>query len=94
MGFLISLLVGRGLGTLAAKAIVYGVLTMIVGGALLGVRQHYINKGWYNHKAAVEKQDGRAVDASNEVEKRTAKCTEENGFYDVITQNCKLQEDK
>lgn len=94
MGILISLLMGRGLSALAAKAIVYGVLTAIVGGALLGIRQHYINKGWNSHKAAVERQDNRAVDASKEVQKKTDQCTETSGFWDVISQGCKLQEEE
>lgn len=94
MGFLVTLLVGRGLSALAAKAIIYAVLSMVIGGVLLGIRQHYVNKGWYAHEAAVKKQDGKAINAGKEVERRTDKCTEENGFWDVITQNCKLQEEE
>lgn len=94
MGMLISLLMGRGLSSLVAKAIVYGVITMIIGGTLLTIRQHYVNLGWKQHKVAVERQDNRAVEASKRVEEKTDKCSETNGFWDVITQGCKLQEEK
>lgn len=93
MSMLIALLMGRGLSSLAAKAIIYGVIAMLVGGTLLGIRQHYVNLGWKQHKAAVEKQDNRAVEASKRVEEKTEKCSETTGFWDVITQGCKLQEE-
>ena len=93
MGFFVSLLIGRGLSALAAKAIIYGIITMLVGGTLLGIRQHYVNKGWRNAIAAVKKQDDRASDAARNVEQTTAKCDETNGFWDVITQDCRLQEE-
>lgn len=94
MGFFVTLLVGRGLSSLAAKAIVYGVIAVLIGSTLLGIRQHYINKGWKNAIAAVKKQDDKAVGAANRVEQQTAKCDDTNGFWDVITQDCRLQEDK
>jgi hypothetical protein len=92
MSFVVALLMGRGLSSLAAKAIVYAVLAAIVGGALLGIRQHYVNLGWHKAIAAVKKQDDRAVAAADKVQATTAKCDETNGFWDVITQNCKLQD--
>ncbi len=94
MGFLVTLLVGRGLSALAAKAIVYVVIAAIAGGLFLTVTNHYVNKGWYKHKAAVEKQDNRAVEASKQVEEKTQRCSVESGFWDVITQACKLQEEE
>lgn len=90
MSFIITLLAGR-VGTLAASAIVYGVIALLIGGTLLGIRQHYVNEGWRNHAAAVEKQDNRAIATNEEVEKQADQCTNENGFWDVITQGCKLQ---
>ena len=94
MGTIISLLVGRGLAPLAAKAIVYGILAAVVGGALLGIRQHYVNLGWNSHRAAVERQDNIAISASREVQKKTDACSDANGFWDVITQGCKTQEEE
>jgi hypothetical protein len=88
------MLIGRGLSALAAKAIVYGVVAALVGGALLGIRQHYVNKGWNKAIAAVKKQDDRAVAAASKVEEQTARCDSSNGFWDVITQDCRLQEEK
>lgn len=92
MGFLVTLLAGR-VGSLAANAIVYGVVVLIIGGTLLGIRQHYVNEGWRKHAAAVEKQDGRAIETNRRVEATTQKCTDDSGFWDVITQSCKLQDD-
>lgn len=94
MGLLITLLMGRGLSLLAAKAIVYGVITAIIGGTLLGIRQHYINKGWRSAIEAVKKQDDRAVGAANRVDEKAAECNATNGYWDVVTQNCKLQEEE
>lgn len=94
MEILISLLMGRGLSALAAKAIVYAVIAAVAGGVFIGVTNHYVNKGWYKHKAAVEKQDNRAIEASKQVEEKTQKCSEQSGFWDVITKGCMLQEEE
>jgi hypothetical protein len=94
MGFLVSLLVGRGLSALAAKAIIWGVIALVVGGTLLTIRQHYINEGWRKAIVAVKKQDDRAVAAADRVEEKVAKCDESSGFWDVITQDCRLQEEE
>jgi hypothetical protein len=94
MSFIVSLLVGRGLSALAAKAIVYAVIAAIVGGALLGIRQHYVNKGWNKAIAAVKKQDDRAAATADRVDETAKKCDESSGYWDVVTQNCKLGEDK
>lgn len=66
------------------------VLAITVGAATL--RQHYVNLGWNKHRAAVERQDARAVAASKQVEVKTEACSEKNGFWDVITQGCKLED--
>lgn len=68
------------------------IIAAIVGGAI-AVRHHYVAIGYHKAISDVKKQDDRAVDAANEVEKRAAKCDETSGYWDVITQNCKLQED-
>lgn len=94
MNFLITLLVGRGLSELAARLVIYVVIAVLIGGVLLGIRQHYVNEGWRKHAAAVEKQDNRAVEANRRVEEKAQKCSDENGFWDVITQGCKLQEEE
>lgn len=94
MSFIVSLLIGRGLSSLAAKAIVYSLITMVIGGVLLGIRQHYVNLGWQKAITAVKKQDDRAVAAANKVEEKTDQCNATNGYWDVITQNCKLQNEE
>lgn len=75
------------------RLIIYGALAVSVAVGAIAVRQHYINKGWYAHKAAVDKQDGNAVATSAKVEKKTAACSDTNGYWDVLTQGCKLDED-
>lgn len=92
MSILIALLAPR-VGDLAARIIVYAVLAAIVAGTLLGIRQHYVNEGWRKHAAAVERQDSRAVETNKRVEERAQTCTDANGYWDVITQGCKLGDD-
>ena len=74
------------------RLIMYAGIAIAVISALVAVRQHYVNVGWNSHKAAVERQDNIAVAASREVQKRADACSDQNGFWDVITQGCKLQE--
>lgn len=93
MSFIISMLIGRGLSSLAAKAIVYGVITMLVGGTLLTIRQHYVNLGWKKAIIAVKKQDDRAAAAADVVDQKAQKCTDTNGYWDVVSQGCKLEEE-
>jgi hypothetical protein len=72
-------------------AIYASCIALALGGALT-IRQHYINKGYASAIAAVKKQDDRAVAAANKVEQKTAACSDANGYWDVITQNCKLED--
>jgi len=72
-------------------AIYAAVAVSVIVGALT-IRQHYINKGYKSAIEAVKKQDQRAVDAAEKVEKKATVCTEQNGYWDVITQGCKLEE--
>jgi hypothetical protein len=86
--------IASALGINPFRLIMYTVLFIAVVTGAVVIRQHYVNEGWAKHKAAVEKQDQRAVDASKKVEEQTDKCSETNGFWDVITQGCKLQEEE
>jgi disulfide bond formation protein DsbB len=72
------------------------VLLFTISGMVLGVRQYYVNLGWQKALIAVKQQDDHAVIAAQRVEKKTAECDATNGYWDVLTQNCKLQgeEDK
>jgi predicted glycosyltransferase len=80
-----------GLSKLVAELIMIGALVISVFIGALTIRQHYINKGWYAHAAKIQKQDNIAVDASKKVEQKTTVCSDANGYWDVITQNCKLE---
>jgi hypothetical protein len=70
-----------------------GIIIAIVTGALT-IRHHYVKIGYHKAIADVKKQDNIAIDAARKVEQRAAKCDETNGFWDVITQDCKLGDDK
>jgi len=72
-------------------AIYAAIAVAVVTGALV-IRQHYVNLGWAKHKAAVEKQDNKAVEAGKEVERKVKACLD-NSYWDVITQSCKLDEE-
>lgn len=92
MSWIVAILVGRGLSEGVARIVVYAALVLIVVAVLLGIRQHYVNEGWRSHAAAVAKKDASAVAANKQVEAAAQKCTDQNGFWDVITQDCKLQQ--
>ncbi len=76
------------------RLVAYAVCVIAVVVALGVVRQHYVDVGWRKHAAAVEKQDNRAIEANRRVEEQTNKCSESTGFWDVITNGCKLQEEE
>ncbi len=81
------------LGISVFRLIAYTVLAAAVTTGALAVRQHYINKGYASAIAAVKKQDDRAVAAATTVEKKAAACQDGiNGYWDVITQICKLED--
>lgn len=74
------------------RLIMYSVITVAVTGGAIAVRQHYINKGYASAIAAVKKQDAKAISAAEKVEQKAATCTDQNGYFDVITQRCKLED--
>ncbi len=95
MGMLIvGWIAGRlGLSKLVAELIMIGALVVAVVIAGFAIRQHYVNEGWRNAIAAVKKQDDKAVAAAVKVEKKAAACQDGiNGYWDVITQSCKLED--
>lgn len=81
------------LGISVFRLVAYAAAVIAVIVALGVVRQHYVNVGWRSHAAAVERQDNRAIATNKAVEKKADNCSENNGFWDVITQGCKLQEE-
>jgi hypothetical protein len=90
MGAIIGAITGF-LGISSLRLYIYLAVTVAIIIAGFTVRQHYINKGWYAHAAKIEKQDNIAVDAARKVEQKTSACSDANGYWDVITQNCKLE---
>ena len=63
----------------------------IVSGALT-IRHHYVALGYHKALSDVKKQDDRAADVAAKVEKKTAVCTDQNGYWDVISQRCILED--
>lgn len=63
-------------------------------GVRLTIRHHYVSLGYHKALADVKKQDDRAVEAATKVEKKTAVCTDQNGYWDVLSQRCILEEGK
>lgn len=88
----VILFIANMFGISVFRLIIYAVCIVAVMTGAIVIRQHYVNLGWAKHKAAVEKQDNVAISASKEVERQTSKCSDDNGFWDVITQGCKLED--
>lgn len=88
----ILLTIANMLGISVFRLVAYAAIFVLVTGGAVAVRQHYVNKGYASALAAVKKQDDRAVAAANRVQQKAAKCDETNGFWDVITQDCKLED--
>jgi len=78
------------------RLVAYAVAVFLVlAGALTGwltVRHHYVSLGYSKALKDVKKQDANAKAAAEKVEKKTAVCTDKNGYWDVITQACKLDD--
>ena len=69
------------------------IVAAVVTGALV-IHHHYVSLGYHKALADVKKQDDRAVEAATKVEKKTAVCTDQNGYWDVLSQRCILEEGK
>jgi len=88
----VLLFVANLFGISVFRLIVYALAVVAVIVGALTIRQHYINKGYQAALVAVKKQDNIAIDAARKVEKKAAVCTETSGYWDVITQSCKLED--
>lgn len=91
MAAFIAMIAGL-LGINSGRLIAYVAVTIAMIIAALTIRQHYINAGWDKAMARVQKQDDAAAAAARNVEKRAAVCSETNGYWDVVTQGCKLED--
>lgn len=91
MGAVIGAITGA-LGISSLRLYVYLAVTVAIIIAGLTVRQHYINVGWDKAMVRVQKQDNAAIDAAKKVEKHVAVCSDANGYWDVVTQGCKLED--
>lgn len=80
------------LGISPLRLIAYAVVCIAIVIGAFTIRQHYINLGWSKAMARVESQNDKAAEAAKQVETKTAVCSDANGYWDVITQNCKLED--
>jgi len=72
------------------RVVIYAIcIASSVGGAIV-IREHYVNLGYNRAIADVKAKDKKAEDAANAVQQDAEKCTDTNGFWDVVTQNCML----
>lgn len=81
-----------GISTLRLAIYAAAVVAIIAAG--LTIRHHYVSLGYHKALADVKKQDDRAVEAATKVEKKTAVCTDQNGYWDVLSQRCILEDQK
>jgi hypothetical protein len=72
------------------RLIAYVLCAAAVVSALLVVRHHYVKLGYDEAIHKVQVQDSRAVEAAKKVQENTKHCDDSNGYWDVITQNCRL----
>jgi hypothetical protein len=79
-------------GISSFRLIAYAVLVVGALAGALTIRQHYIDKGYSSALAAVKKQDDKARAAAETVERKATVCTADNGYWDVVTQGCKLED--
>jgi hypothetical protein len=81
-----------GISTIRLAIYAGAVVAIIAAG--LTIRHHYVSLGYHKALADVKKQDDRAVEAATKVEKKTAVCTDQNGYWDVLSQRCILEDQK
>jgi hypothetical protein len=76
------------------RLLIYAGAVVAVIAAGVAIRHHYVSLGYHKAIADVKKQDDRAAEAATKVEKKTAVCTEQNGYWDVLSQRCILEDQK
>lgn len=81
------------LGISVFRLAIYAACIVAVVIAGVSIRQHYVNIGYAKAIAAVKKQDDRAAEAADKVQKRADDCSG-NSWWDVISQSCKLEDAK
>ena len=81
-------------GITSFRLLIYAGAVVATITAGVAIRHHYVSLGYHKALADVKKQDDRAVEAATKVEKKTSVCTEQNGYWDVLSQRCILEEGK
>lgn len=75
------------------RLIAYAAIAVGVTVGALAIRHHYVALGYNNALVAVAKQNDVTKSAAAKIEAKAAKCQEGvNGYWDVISQGCKLED--
>jgi hypothetical protein len=98
MGAFLSLLsimnilnpVANFLGISPLRLVIYALCAISTLSGLLIVRHHYVELGYNKALSHVAQQDKHAKAAADRVKQAAVKCNETNGFWDVVSQNCRL----
>lgn len=70
------------------------IATAVVAGGLT-IRHHYVALGYEKALEAVAKQNEITRDAADKIGMKADKCAEGiNGYWDIVTQSCKLEDAK
>lgn len=86
----IILAIANMLGISVFRLIAYAAIAATVTAGAVAIRHHYVDLGFKKAIEAVKKQDDKAIGAAQAVERKATLCTNDNGYWDVITQACKL----
>lgn len=74
------------------RLVMYASIAVAVTAGALAIRHHYVALGYQHALSDVKKQDSRAAAAAEKVETKAATCSDTNGYWDVLTQACKLED--
>jgi len=77
------------------RLVAYAAIVVAVTTGALAIRHHYVALGYSKALVEVSKQNDVTKAAADEVGAKADKCAEGiNGYWDVITQGCKLEDAK
>lgn len=75
------------------RLVIYAAIGAGVVTGALAIRHHYVALGYSKALVAVAKQNDVTKAAAVKIEAKAAKCQEGiNGYWDVVTQGCKLED--
>lgn len=77
------------------RLVAYAAIAVAVTTGALAIRHHYVALGYEKALEAVAKQNEITKNAADKIGMKADKCAEGiNSYWDVVTQNCKLEDAK